>query len=86
MITDGQTDAQMLLAGIRFSGAGALLVTLEGLLGHQPHRYTGKAFCCMAEFGLIQTSVQCALFHFFHELDFWWKGFDGKYQIGRAHV
>lgn len=62
-IADSQTAAQLLMAGIRFTGAGALLVMLEGLLGHQPHRYTGKAFCCIAEFGLLQTSMQYALFY-----------------------
>ncbi|MGM9612941.1 MAG: DMT family transporter [Butyricicoccus sp.] len=62
-ITDGQTAAQLLLAGMRFAGAGALLVMLEGLRGHQPYRYTGKAFCCMAGFGLLQTSTQYALLY-----------------------
>lgn len=62
-VADGHIAGQLLLAGVRFSGAGLLLLAAEGLTGHHPLRHSPAAYCRMAGFGLLQTFAQYALFY-----------------------
>lgn len=62
-VSDGQIAGQLLLAGIRFSGAGLLLLAAEGLTGHHPLRHSPNTYCRILGFGLLQTFAQYALFY-----------------------
>lgn len=62
-VADGQIAGQLLLAVIRFSGAGLLLLAAESLTGHHPLRHSPNTYCRMAGFGLLQTFAQYALFY-----------------------
>lgn len=62
-VSNGRIAGQLLLAGIRFAGAGLLLLAAEGLTGHHPLRHPPITYCRMAGFGLLQTFAQYALFY-----------------------
>lgn len=62
-IDSGRAAEQLLLAGLRFLGAGLLLLALESARGAHPFRQSPGQIGQMAGFGLFQTGVQYACFY-----------------------
>ncbi|MGD8175147.1 DMT family transporter [Marinimicrobium sp. ARAG 43.8] len=57
------TASQILFAGYRFLGSGALLLIFAGLMGKSLWRFSGREWASLAMLGLLQTTLQYVFFY-----------------------